>query len=256
MRKLNLFLKYLKELGMYHFYSYLYQRFIRRSELISVKVRGLSHKVVIRNNPNDIQIFSQIFIQKEYDITIEGDVKIIIDCGANIGLASLYFLSKFPNAKILAIEPEKKNFSILQNNLRNYKGAICINKGIWDKTANLEISDYSGGSAGFVLKESTIVSQKSISAISVGQIILQYQLFTVDILKIDIEGSEEQVFLTEPEWLNKVENIFCEIHENMKPGLTNKITSILMPFYNISMNGEYHVFKRKSNKLNPSSEVL
>jgi FkbM family methyltransferase len=244
MRKLSLFLKYFIELGILNFLDYLLQRFIKRNKIIFIKVPDLSYKVSIRNNPYDIQIFTQIFIYKEYNIIIE-EVNTIIDCGANIGLASLYFLSKFPDARIIAVEPEENNFKMLQDNLSNYKNVICIKKGIWGKVANLEISNYNGGNAGFITKES-ITSERAISSISIDQIIQEYQLTEIDILKIDIEGSEEQIFLTEPKWIKIVRMIFCEIHENMKPGLTARIESMLIPYFDVSMNGEYHVFKRKS----------
>lgn len=206
---------------------------------------GFKYKVSIRNNSSDIPLFGDMFIRREYEVPFESDVATIIDCGANVGLASLYFLSKFPDVKIIAVEPEEYNFKLLTENLGRYKNVTCIKKGIWNKKAHLEIIDNGGGNHAFTVIESQIKSKNSIEGISIDDIINDFQLESIDILKIDIEGSEEQVFTIEPKWLNKVKIIFCEIHEKMKPDLTNKITSMLSPCFNISMNGEYHVFKRK-----------
>lgn len=203
MRKLNLVLKYFKKLGAFPFVSYLFQRFVKQNEVLFIKVKGLSRKVLIRNCPDDIQVFTQIFINYEYNIGIKEDVKTIIDCGANIGLASLFFLSKFPDANIIAIEPEMNNFKMLQQNMINQNNVICVNKGIWNKTTFLEVTNFSRGEAGFIVNETEQTSDRVIEAISMDELINQFQLNQIDILKIDIEGSEEQVFLEEPGWVDK-----------------------------------------------------
>ena len=95
------------------------------------------------------------------------------------------------------------------------------------------------------MKELQTSSDISIGAVSIGDIINEFVLEEISILKIDIEGSEEQVFLNEPEWIKKVKIIFCEIHENLKPGLTDKIKAVLASDFNFSISGEYSVFKRK-----------
>lgn len=245
MRKTKLFLKYFEKLGVLNFLSFLFQRLVRKDKILSLKVPNLSRKVLIRNIPNDIQLFTQIFINQEYNVDIKFPVNTMIDCGANIGLASLYFLSKYPKAKIIAVEPESDNFLMLQKNLEHFKNVTCLKKGIWNKTANLEIVDFSSGEAGFRVDEFQQISENTIQAVTIEDLINEFELQEIDILKIDIEGSEEQVFLEEPVWLKKVNIIFCEIHEIMKPGLTFKIRSLLAPYFNYFINGEYYVFTRK-----------
>jgi FkbM family methyltransferase len=253
MRKLNLLIKYFHYLGTVSFLSYLVQRFIKKSRLLAIKVPNLLNKVLIRNLPNDIQVFTQIFINQEYALEMDEDVNTIIDCGANIGLASLFFLSKFPNARIIAIEPERNNFDLLKQNLQFFPGVTCINKGVWNRNAILEITNYSRGEAGFIVSETQQKSDKSIPATSISEIIEEFGFKEIQILKIDIEGSEEQVFQDEPQWLDQVKMIFCEIHENMKPGLTQKIRSMLSLQFICSVQGEYNVFVRTDDSVNSSN---
>jgi FkbM family methyltransferase len=245
MRKLKLLLKYLHELGAVTLLNYLYDRFVIKEKILKIKIKGLHDKVLIRNHPSDISIFSQIFVYKEYDVEINMEVKTIIDCGANIGLASLFFLKKFPNIKIIAIEPEANNFLLLKRNLGLYKNVTCINKGVWSKTANLEVLDFGGGHSGFIVKEIESPNKASILAVSIDEIMSQFQLNYVDIVKLDIEGSEEQVFSNYSKWIEQVSFIFCEIHEGMKPGLTAKIKTKLLSSFDLYLNGEYHIFKKK-----------
>lgn len=117
MRKFSLLLKYLNKLGIINFIWYTTQRFLLRKKILSIKIPNLPSGVLIRNNPSDHSVFTQIFILEEYNIKIDNEIKTIVDCGANIGLSSLFFLSKYPNATLIAIEPEKNNFNLLRRNL-------------------------------------------------------------------------------------------------------------------------------------------
>jgi len=86
--------------------------------LNSNELRG---PVFFRYNSSDINVFSQIFISDEYrPLTDLPAVRLIIDCGAYVGFSSAYLLSKFPEAHVLAVEPDKKNYELLRQNLSVY----------------------------------------------------------------------------------------------------------------------------------------
>src|ERR1041385_3761622 len=70
-----------------------------------------------RIGSSDWEVFIQIFVNQEYRCVEDiHDPELIIDCGANVGYASLYFLTKFPRAHIIAIEPDRANFDMLLRN--------------------------------------------------------------------------------------------------------------------------------------------
>jgi FkbM family methyltransferase len=79
----------------------------------------------------------------------------IIDAGANIGLASVYFASRFPNARILAIEPERKNFEILVKNVERYPNVQPILGALWGERAEVEVVDRGLGNWGFMIEASS-----------------------------------------------------------------------------------------------------
>jgi len=62
-------------------------------------------------------ILNEVFIKKEYDVPVSEAV-VIIDIGANIGAASLFFAKRFPNSTIYAFEPFEKNFNFLKKNIK------------------------------------------------------------------------------------------------------------------------------------------
>ena len=245
MRRADLFWKYLIQLGPVNLFDYLFQRYLQKKQILFIKHPKLEFRIALRNYTLDVALFAEIFIFQEYNVDLEGKVETIIDCGANIGLASLYFLSKYPGATIIALEPERENYECLQRNLTNYPNVTCLKKGIWNKSSLLKITNTEKGSLAFIVEETTVPTGNTIEGISVSDLMKEYEINRIDILKVDIEGSEEQVFLGNVDWLPKVRMIFCEIHEFLKPGLTQKITAVFDSGYEVFMHGEYHVFKKK-----------
>src|SRR5438874_10004347 len=69
---------------------------------------------------SDLLMFEQIFYRKDYDVNVPVDPKIIVDLGANVGFASVYFANRFPAAKIFALEPNTDNFAIACKNIKEY----------------------------------------------------------------------------------------------------------------------------------------
>ncbi|HMT97429.1 MAG TPA: hypothetical protein PKC62_12130, partial [Ferruginibacter sp.] len=101
MNKISILGKYLSALGPLSLLSLLGQRFIRRNKILSIAVKGVNNKILIRNQPADFAVFTQVFIHKEYEVSLPHDVQSIIDAGANIGLAAVYFIYK-RNGKALS----------------------------------------------------------------------------------------------------------------------------------------------------------
>lgn len=82
---------------------------------------GSSEQILLRRHTSDVAAFEQIFIEGKYDFSFQDCTpKFIVDGGANIGCASVFFAQKFPQASVLAIEPELCNFAILQHNPRRF----------------------------------------------------------------------------------------------------------------------------------------
>src|SRR6476620_11843470 len=87
-----------------------------------IYVAGQAQDIFMRSFAGDIDIFAEIFDREIYaNARIHpGEVNNIIDLGANIGLASLYFLNKCPHARVVAVEPDPSNFELLSRNLQPF----------------------------------------------------------------------------------------------------------------------------------------
>ena len=86
----------------------------------NIKLKNIEHKIALRPNTSDVTTFKHIFAHGDYDISIKPEPKLIIDAGANIGLASIYFANRYPSAKIIAVELAPSNFQVLLKNTSHY----------------------------------------------------------------------------------------------------------------------------------------
>lgn len=198
-----------------------------------------------RNRTSDAGMFKQVFINGEYNFFKNLNPKVIIDAGANVGFASLFFAIKFPNADIYSFEPEKTNYLQLIKNTSAYSNIHPICAGIWSKKTNLIISNIDNSSkCSFVTEESN--SNNGIVAISFNDFFKQLNT-TIDILKIDVEGSEFEIFSKNTDWINKVNILIIEIHEHLKVGSEKLIFSMLNnDSWTHFKKGENDVFVRKN----------
>ncbi len=95
-----------------------------------ISLAGYKDPVYIRGGgSSDAIVLYQIFGAGEYKLaTALESVNFILDAGANIGLASLYFLRRYPKAKIMAVEPDSANFELCRKNLEPYRDALLCSK--------------------------------------------------------------------------------------------------------------------------------
>ena len=212
---------------------YFYAKQGSRYELLSVLPCGFHSPIYLRRSTSDIDNFAQIFLHKEYDFLPESP-KTILDLGGYIGLASTYFAHKYPDARIVLVEPDPDNFIIAKLNSRQFSTIECLNIGVWSKTCELTISAKAGGDWGTMVRETLEnenVSPK-IKAMSVIDIMNHANMESIDFLKIDIEGSEKEIFseYRSREWIRKSKMISCELHDRMVSGCSDA--------FHHAMNGE------------------
>ncbi len=205
-----------------------------------INSKAFANKIYLRKDQSDPFIFEQIFCEQQYNLgeltedkaLTEDKVKWIIDAGANIGLAAIYFSEKYPNATIISIEPNKGNFALLQKNTLNYKNVICLNAALWHKDEDLHISNMDEKSAGFMIESKTDSVVDIIKSVTISQLLDQYNIDEVSILKIDIEGSEKELYENgSSAWLPKCNCVITELHDWLKPG-TSQVFFREMSNYN------------------------
>lgn len=184
-------------------------------------------KINFRYESTDFTVFREIFFALEYDLAYQEDVKVIIDAGANIGASTVWFAKKFPNSKIIAIEPDKGNFELLCKNVKGLNNVITLNKGLWSSTQKLKISKREDiGEWGFFTSPENNSSEDSIDGISIDDLIAEMGLKKIDVFKIDIEGAEKEIFKS-ANWLDKTMMLIIETHDWLEEGCSMSVFNAL-----------------------------
>lgn len=188
-------------------------------------IPGSSAQILLRRHTSDVAAFEQVFIQHEYEFDFGGcSPQFIVDGGANIGCASIFFAHKFPQATIVAIEPEWSNFKILQDNVSHLPNVKALKAAIWNIDGHVEIQNPSADNWAFQVQQSTPQSSSRVHALTIPSIMEIAKTERIDILKLDVEGAEKEIFdETSVQWLDRVGIIIIELHDWLKPGCSDAI---------------------------------
>ena len=184
-----------------------------------------------RKNQSDLYILQENFVSEIYDFEFEKylkEVKVIFDLGANIGLSSLYFQHRFKDARIFCVEPVEENIKMLSLNrdVNNFhweiiKAAIQAQDGTttlypnewWSSSTVLDcVADHRENTEGR-LEKIYKLPKEQVTSYSINYLMKKYKISFIDIMKMDIEGSEEEVILKGKEWIKYVKILIVEIHD-------------------------------------------
>jgi FkbM family methyltransferase len=219
--KLNWYRGALQSLGVSSLVRLQLQKALGSSQRLSkLTSRGLVSPVFARHETSDYLVFDQIFIEREYRCLDHiKNPGLIIDCGANVGYSSAYFLSRFPTSFVIAVEPDPDNFLILKKNLAPYESRhIAIQAAVWPFEETLSFQNKSlnrGNEWGRSVEKAPAdaLPSKLIETVDIPKLIRMSRYERVSILKVDIEGAEQDLFYSRSsEWLSCIDNIVIELH--------------------------------------------
>jgi FkbM family methyltransferase len=194
---------------------------LRRPVEVELRTAGILHPVSVRLRTSDLWTFDQIFVDREYDLPLPANPRTIIDAGAHIGLASVYLANRFPGARIIALEPEASNFSLLQRNAAPYPNIDPVCAALWSESCRLHVVDHGLGTWAYRTERNASSGASAlgtVDAITLNQLLDQRSLAAADILKIDVEGAEKEIFDHASDWIDRVHTLVVELHDRYTPG--------------------------------------
>ncbi|MEQ8336732.1 MAG: FkbM family methyltransferase [Cyclobacteriaceae bacterium] len=192
--------------------------------------RNVNHdyQFLLRRYSSDVDVFRQLYYRPDYPVIVDKviqtlgrpeNVSTIIDGGAYIGLSTFYWASTFPEARVIAIEAEKSNFDLLQKNVQmnNLMNVQVENLALWSHEENLNITREKMDKRpwAFAVEATTDQPSDMIPGISLSKLLNDRSIDQIDILKLDIEGAEKEVFLQDEgigKVLKRTKIIICELH--------------------------------------------
>jgi FkbM family methyltransferase len=224
-------------------------RWSGRKMEVATAVPGVLHPVRLRVRTTDIGMCHEILIKRSYRNDLPAAPEVIIDAGANIGLTSIFFANEYPNARIIAIEPEESNFEMLRKNTAPYRNVEIINAALWGENCELDIFDPQEGHSAFRTKSESptgIAGPKKVRGVTVDRLMQELGIEFVDLLKIDIEGAELEVFADPVRWIDRVGTIAIELHEWLRPGCEASVNRATKNFSVREQSGETTYFAKRS----------
>ena len=186
--------------------------------LVTLDIKGLSGKLRFRHGTSDKEVIEQVFLTDEFSWLPRVDgVATIVDCGANIGATAFLLLNAFPDARLVAIEPDAGNYDVLRKNLEQFgERAIALNAAVWSRDTTLRLvrgEFLDGREWTYQAKEHPDTSIEAVPAKSLPTILGELGAESIDLLKVDIEGGELDLFSRGPQsWLPRVRNVSVELH--------------------------------------------
>lgn len=213
--------------------------------LVELKLKNAEHSILMRTHTSDRDVFRQIFIVGEYEPIGLSSPRWIVDLGANVGYSSAYFLSKYPTANALAVEPDVRNYTICCQNLEPFgRRARIIHGAAWPECTNLvlERGNYRDGrewttQVRAATETETPATSTYVKGYDIATLVGLCDAAEIDLLKIDIERSELELFSRNTEaWLPRVRNLCIELHGSDCEGVFFGALSDYL--YNLSRSGD------------------
>lgn len=197
---------------------------------LAITPSGSGHPVFLRLNTSDVCSYRDVLIcqDKSYDPHIpDFDPQTVVDVGAHIGMASLLFASRHPKARIIAVEPEPANFAALVRNVSPYKNIVPVQAALWKNDGEVRLGKSTAHPKGaFAITED---GEQRVRAITMDTLMKETGVTTIDFLKVDVEGAEEEIFQNCP-WIRNVRIMAIELHDRVRPNCRSTVESAAIGF--------------------------
>lgn len=188
-------------------------------------------KVISRGKIDSVTA-NQIYLNHEYDleslkkkneinrvysdILLRDKSPLIIDCGGNIGLSSKYFASEYPESNVVCIEPDQNNIITANNNCDKLTNIEILHSAIGSSSGFVKITNPDSDPNAFRVDYSN--DNDGIKVKTINEILIDNPYSDLFIVKVDIEGFEDDLFKKNIEWIDKCPVLFVELHDWLFPG--------------------------------------
>jgi FkbM family methyltransferase len=233
------------------------------------RLPGYSRPIHLRDTISDHSTFWQCLVMCQYDFSRfpqskrlmteyrvmvnKGIRPLIIDCGGNIGLATVWFAMHFPEARVCVLEPDTKNFEILRQNVGHFGDqVIALQGGVWSDPGVLRIVNPASGSAAFRVGASAEATEHSIRAYTIAEVCKLAGADSPFIVKIDIEGAQGQLFSKNTTWVPQTRLIMLELDDWQMPwqGTSRSFFSCVSQYeFDYLLDGELILCFRDSGQM-------
>lgn len=213
-------------------------------KLIRVNVNG--SPIMIRASSTDLGIVLEN-LGGEFDEAVARVPALkhglIIDAGGYLGTAAIAFAKAFPDAEVVTLEPSPANFALLERNVATYPNIRPLNKAVGAKTGSLELKDRGTGFSGLTVVQDPADNPASSRLVTVElttmpAILEEFGKDGADIIKIDIEGAEQELLSGNVDWLKQSSVVCIELHDRIVAGCSKAWEQATAGRINTKLEGE------------------
>jgi FkbM family methyltransferase len=189
-------------------------------------------RVYYRPGYGDIGLIDELLLKSDrspYRIPPFIRPNCIVDFGANIGIATIFFANNFPAAKVFSFEPEPSNFALLSRNAAQYPNVNIFQLAIGNENSVLSLKHplepYNYGS--FSLYDLRVDENNAAPVVCrhAGELLAELRIETIDVIKVDTEGAEYDILTSIPiDILASVKVIVGELHGIKQAELLNYLS--------------------------------
>jgi FkbM family methyltransferase len=189
------------------------------TQTVEIRLKQLNGKSIwLRPKSSDLEVLWDVFMRQFHlpPIALTHELKCILDLGANIGLSMAHYAALYPSARILGIELDKGNAELARLNTRAWgERSTVVEAAIWPQDGEVSYEIHPGEEEGArVLAGGRTANPglRTVMARSLNKLLAEYEVDSIDYMKVDIEGTEEQILTSNTEWANRVKCIQVEVH--------------------------------------------
>jgi FkbM family methyltransferase len=221
----------------------------KETEDAIIKARFLNYQIESLNYDYLRILLSKIFIGEDYHFKSNNEYPLILDCGANIGIATLYFKWLFPKSKIFAFEPDERIFNLLKKNIENNNllDVELINAALSDERGIIQFYkpmknewNFGKGSIFFEFSEQNPhINKVNVKSERLSDYIKKDD---IDFIKMDIEGAETIVIneLIHEQKLKKIKEMAIKYHFTENTSLVNFLSIFERNGFHYQIKGGYY----------------
>lgn len=163
-------------------------------------------------DPSELEALYEVIVGDEYELLRSFDPGVILDLGSHVGASVIALKLAYPNAPIVAVEPDPVSFARLTRNIAEFPDVTCLNVAVGPEASRQRLYRQRGESWGSSLLPTGRADEgPEVEVCTVHEILTRAQVSGVRLVKFDIESSEWDIFPSLVR-LPTVELLLGEIH--------------------------------------------
>jgi FkbM family methyltransferase len=195
--------------------------------LVRLQLPGIDAPLWARAGTSDVETFEEVFVERQYEIPFERLApRRILDLGANVGYASVWFASRWGDADILAVEPAAGNIALLERNTEPWPRIARRQAAVWPRAAQVSVANPHDAANAFRMSEDASGAD-AVPGFTIADLMAQQGWDEIDVLKMDVEGAEAEILRGDTRWLDRVGIFVVELHDRIVPGCARALVAAL-----------------------------